>query len=1126
MSTQLTGTDLDQWSNRRETQGQLPSLLRRLVMSTVRPERIRFPAAEGIALPGLDGILKVAGSAGPYVPAGDSAWEASTEARPRSKATRDYTKRTKQTTAAERAATTFVFVTSRTFGHANAWVEEMEARGDGWKAIEVIDAQDLATWLEMCPGVHAWLSNELGRPLGILELSQWFDRWSAQTDPATPAALLLAGRRRDALEFLNELDGHPSAVERCAGSVEEVVAFVAATLRQGLQPVPEPAAADESVHPDTDGIDADVMADDEVARSREPEELEALLARCVVVENEDAWRRWGRHDQPQVFVPLFYPDSVQEAVDAGHNVVLPRVSEDAQDKRRLAPLQIDAARTAWTDAGVDFRPAGEYATASRRNLRSLRRRIARHRRHRMPEWASGPSASLLAPVLLAGGWDTSYEGDVEVVLGLTERSSWRALGRDLVTLTGGDDPPLTHADKRWSFVDAVDAWDAVGSNLVAEDIDVLLKHAVPVLAEADPAMHLTGEERVKFSLDPERPRRRHSSALRNGIATTVAVLGSVVSEATVGGHWTGQAVSNRIVHDLLNRADTDRWLTVSGHLPLLAEAAPNVFLEAVEKSLKAADAPVMALFDELDDGLGQQRSHHSPLLWALETLAFSREHVSRVATVLARLTELDPGGRLANRPLVSLTSTLHLGIPQGTVDTSNRLDVVDAVRRAAPAVGPAVMSKLITGYRSGMLIRNGPRYRAWPTPRIRSTYGDIVAGVDGLTDRIIEDASESGEWGKVADIIGHLTPAGRTLALDALAENWESMDTEAQVEISAVVAGIADRHRRFPEARWSMRGDGVAELDKFLGKFGTLDPDKPEVSLFGWWPKTIDMTTDEGREQVERRRVEVATKTAKGGIDAVRELVRAVELGHTVGYALAKATDDLDGQMLDLLDADDPKERDAAVGLVAARAQKPGWLAEQARARPTQAAALLLSVEATDETLDLVDAASEDQRLLFWSVVNAYRYSDHVLARFVDGLLAADRPYSAIDGVSMPMKDPAPSELTLAAMRAPIGGTQEHPSVLRSPEYVIGSLLDQLEVAGVDSEDLARLELFYLPLLTDERQPRALQTKLATDPEFFADVVAQVYRPDDELDGDAAEAAAEAGGDGAGDAEESGGVCS
>jgi hypothetical protein len=70
LGTEFTSSDLDQWSNRRDAQGQLPAVVRQLIMSTVRPERIRFPADEGIARKGLDGILSVPGGAPPYVPAG------------------------------------------------------------------------------------------------------------------------------------------------------------------------------------------------------------------------------------------------------------------------------------------------------------------------------------------------------------------------------------------------------------------------------------------------------------------------------------------------------------------------------------------------------------------------------------------------------------------------------------------------------------------------------------------------------------------------------------------------------------------------------------------------------------------------------------------------------------------------------------------------------------------------------------------------------------------------------------------------------------------------------------------------------------------------------------------------
>ena len=42
-------------------------------------------------------------------------------------------------------------------------------------------------------------------------------------------------------------------------------------------------------------------------------------------------------------------------------------------------------------------------------------------------------------------------------------------------------------------------------------------------------------------------------------------------------------------------------------------------------------------------------------MWALERLAWSSEHFARVATVLAGLAELDPGGQISNRPAGSLS---------------------------------------------------------------------------------------------------------------------------------------------------------------------------------------------------------------------------------------------------------------------------------------------------------------------------------------------------------------------------------------------------------------------------------------------------------------------------------------
>lgn len=1102
MSTRVTGTDLHQWSSRRTAQGELPAVVRQLIMATVEPTRILFPADEAVARPGLDGVLTVSGEAGPYVPAGDSAWEAGTNGDPRTKAAGDYVKRVMRTSVEERAALTFVFVTSRSWPGAVRWVEDTKELGDGWKDIRAIEAEDLATWLSVCPGVEAGLAGDLNRPYGIVSLRRWFVRWSEYTEPATPAELPLAGRREDAIGLLNALDGSPAAVELCAGSVEEVVAFVAATLLLGAGPDSRERHGEIVTPADSHEIDSVGYLDGDGtatthSRSREPAELEALLARAVVVETPEAWSRWCQHHRAQVFIPLFYPDNVTEAVAAGHHVILPRVARGANEANRLTPISVEAARTAWSAAGIDLRSADDYARASRRNLKSLRRRSARHRRHRSPEWSSGTSAPLLATALLAGSWHSKFEGDVEVILALTDRKQLRSLNRDLVPLTSGDDPPLSELGNHWKIVDAIDAWDALSGHLAAEDLELFMELVIPVLTEVDPAKHLTGVERVARSLDPDRPRRRYSGELRDGMATTLAILGAVIGDSRLAGDLTGAIIANSAVRDLLQDADEDGWLAVSSHLPALAEAAPERFLDAVEKSLRDENPAVMSLFRETDDGFGGQRTYHSPLLWSLETLSFSRPHLARVASLLAKLTELDPGGRLTNRPAESLVSMLHLRTPQGAINAANRLTLIDTIRRVSPSASSAIMARLVTNAAQGMLIRTGPRYRNWPTPRTYAKYDEVVVATEAIAERLIEDTvagNDHDKWSLVVELLGHLTAQGRTKVIESISENWEAISPAGQTQITKSIAWVAERNRKYPDAAWAMSAEGVAELDAFLLHHGNTTDQRG--SLFGWMPLDIDLSTEEGRDELERQRMTVVREVLPRGLPALLEFAHNVELPFCLGQAVANVTADLDDAIIDLIDSNDVGNRQVAAGLVTVRSRTEGWLQQQTAARPTRSADLVLPLQATNNLLDLVESFDPEQLARFWKLADSVRVADDAVERFVDGILSAGRLFAALDAVSLRHEHVDPSFIQKVLKAPTERESTDDIGALRSAQYEVGQLLDSLEEAGVPVRDLADLEWHYLSLLTHERLPRALHQRLASEPSFFAEVVSHMYKPD------------------------------
>lgn len=1072
----ITATDLDQWSARRDAQGHLPTLVRRLIMATVVPSSIRVAAAEGVGSPGFDGVVEVVGGAPPYIPPGKSVWELGTGQSPGRKAAADYRKRTNRTRADERASRTFVFVTSRRWDKAEAWARRKADSSDGWAGVAALDAEDLATWLETFPGISGWLASEhLGRQaFGITGLRDWFADWAERTEPAIPPDLLLCGRDNHAADLLRALDGSPREYVVATRSQDEAVAFVAAVL------LASEVTSSQSESPNGTSTDEAPTASalHDKPAGHDAAHREALLERAVVVQDAAAWRRWSTHEHALTLIPLFDDPPIGPTLRGGHHVVLPRMARPGSPS--LPSLHRGLARDVWEQAGVPFWQADELARAARRSLTSLRRRIGRTGRLREPAWAAGISANLLAPVLLAGSWSDDVEGDRQVVTALAERAAWRTVARDLAPLTSGDDAPLVERNHLWEFVDIIDAWDALSSALTSEDLSVFHQHVVAVLADSrhDGPDVMLGRQ------------ARFSGALRRGMANTLAVLGAVASERTLPGGRTGEEHAAQAVRALLDDAPSERWVAVADVLPVLAEAAPPVFLDALEESLRHDDAEVMALFDEHD-----YSSRHTSLLWALEALAFSPQHVARVAVVLGQLAERDPGGRLANRPAASLQSILHLAFPQSAVDHTTRLQIVDAVRRSAPNAAWDLLVSLVETLNSGMVVRQGPRFRDWTRERARPTYGEIAETLTLLAERIAADAS-SDRWPSAVEVLETVPPKGLDHLLRGLDRAWTDLPAEVQRAIAADLSQRIGRHERFRGAAWALQDESLQRLQTFIDKHTSSGLQPADSELFTWWPAHLDLESEETRATLAETRRDAVRRALTGGLCEVVSLAEQCEAPEILGATLAEVTDELDDQVLDLLSGGPAAHRQVAHALARARIHADrASLERMIQARPNNVVDLLLASDIDRPLLDVLDGVSADMRSVFWRRVPPWGVVGDVVEEVCIQLLAHDRPFSVMCILAR-QKERLPVELTVDALRMGIRGTEEQLDIMASPTYTIAKLLDRLEEAGIGLHILAEIEWGYSPLLYNSRAPKALHRRLAGDAGFFAELVTLVYKRD------------------------------
>jgi hypothetical protein len=945
-----------------------------------------------------------------------------------------------------------------------------------------------ATWLSQCPGVLGWLEEHCGRnPYGRTALRDWWQNWSNATEPPVPPALLLAGRGAERHELLAGLAGAASSLLIAAGTEEEAIAFLAAALL-----VPRP------LQPTADGQEPtaeEVLAHD----TEEASWREAVLERTIVVQDTSTWRALAAHHEPLILVPTATCEpTIDAAVTSGHHVVLPQIARPGD--RSLPRLNRTEAREAWEQAGVSWNESDELARAARRSLTSLRRRRGRAGHLRRPDWSSGTSSRLLAPLLLAASWDSTFAGDQRIVLELADRQSLRSLDGDLAVIASEPDAPVRQRQGGWQFVDTVDAWDQLGPIVSQHDLDLFRKRAIEVLTYRNPALDLPTAERLTADLRGELPPPECSQTLREGFAETIAILGAIREDTPLPGGGTGGSLAARIVREVLHGVPAFRWRSVVDLLPELAEATPSAFLNAVEESLRQLDPPILTLFDERPDDLGlSYHSAHTHLLWALEHLAFSPAHLSRVVVVLGQLTEHDPGGKLQNRPANSLCAILHLVRPQSAVDASSRPAAIDALRNVAPQASWRVLLGLLRGLDRGMILNRGPKHRDWPRAK-PPTHRDVFEAVTEIGNRIIDDIGHGAErWVEAMRLVTKLPASVRTRMLTEAGAVWEQLPEDTQRAVLAQLQDQVSRHTKYRDSTWALHEEGLAELAEFVQAHATEADEPGAHELFSFWPDIdgIEPDTPEGQAALRARR-EYAVRAALP--DGIPALAAASAVPGQVGAAVAAVTADLDDEILGWLASDEPHLRAVGQGLACARQQQNSdWLWRTIESHAGLEVELLLTGDLNNALIAYLDTMSDDHQAAFWSKVHPWGVPDNIRLTVAQHLAERDRPFSAMNLLFRDDTDTFPVNLGLEVMAKPLTGSGESLEVLHSPQYVLRGMLDRLAAAGAPTEQLAILEWWYNPALRHERTPAAFNSILARDPVLFARLVALTTLSDEDL---------------------------
>jgi hypothetical protein len=1075
----IKAQDLARWADTNEAKAILPELVRRLIHATSARgdmERIDFAGGEETQRPGFDGVTKCkTGHA--LVPADIAYWELSGQADVKRKLDDDYEKRKAVRVPGDFSTVSYIGVTLRDFQQKQAWAAQRTGE-KLWKEVRVYDSSDLEQWLELAPGVALWLTRYvLKQPEGMTDLStHWANLQSRLKTPLPPEALLTS--RQATAKHLDAWIGGAAEVLTMHGPTpQEVVDVFAAWVQQCPQPAQD-----------------------------------AILSRTIIVDSPDAWRQLADSSYPLILVcsdRLDITDNlISEARRKGHHVLRPVSTIRSQDGiKQLERIDRHELVKVLEKAGIEEAQAVTLAQQCGGHFSVLKRRYAAFPVDEIPAWSKSPAAEQLAPLLLLGAWVDANTADQTIVTtasGLSYPDARNAVNR----WRNQPDSPVRWANGVWEFVSPIDAWSFLHPALAPDQLARWEELCIGVLKIDDPRLDLPREERWMASI--HKKIFLHSYELRQGLAQSLALLGTQAA-ADLSDPFPLQERVNRVVRSILPAASTwKRWASLDSLLPILAEAAPDAILETLEAGV-AGDTPEIAkLFAEESDAF-TGRAEHTGLLWALERLCWSPQYLTRATLVLGKLAEHDPGGKWANRPRASLRDVFFSWMPHTSATVTERNEILETLLMRRPKAGWQLVLDLLPEAHESIMVHSPPQWRYWAEGWKREiSRRDYEATVAHLVDLVLRGAEAvTSRWPDLLDSMPSLRGSYFEKGLRALeALTPEKLDEPTRAALWEKVRDLVAKHRYFTTADWALPPQFVQRFEQVRDRMQPADIVTRSVPIFSHdftaeGHSELDWSEQERLRRIRRLNALTAIIEQRG-FEGVKMLVRASRDAWSIGILIAQEfggrfdADILPGFLLST-EQNEAKFAETYVGVMAHRDRawaekfnRSGW-------SDLQSGVFLSRLPFDRAAWDFIAGLSPEIQAAYWKHTqgNAADLGDEDLLFGANQLLDAHRVSAALQVISLHRKQgPKLAAAAVLAFLEKVADGSYGNERGQLDSYYLQQLFEQLQKDGtVDHARLAKLEWAYLPLLNEHTLlPHTLHRQLASEPGFFVELLAAIYR--------------------------------
>jgi len=1082
----ITRNHLQNWADTTFSKAALPYVISRLIRATSpKSTRANIPWGSATYIGGWDGIVTCEEITS-YVPEGVSLWEFGTNSDIRGKANEDYKKRKDNPIGFNPKNSVFIFVTPRLWTNKDEWIEEKKAENH-WKDIIVYDSVDIEQWLDNALSVSRWFAAQDGvgaYPFdGIMTADEFWDEWSYGPDgikllPET----IISGRELEKEKLLNILKEKPSIKGVKASTKNEAISFIIAC-----------------------------------AKTFEDEYSQEFFSKTLVVDTEGNFRGIRINtNSPLNLIPRFEDHQpLYMAVGKGHHVIVPLGADDDfnQEFIMLPTIDRDGQIEALKSSGVEKSDAEKFSRESGRNITILKKLLGFP--HNKTKWLLEEDVREIIPALLLGRWDQTFEGDIA----LMEKLSAQNYTDYLITLNKWkkfEESPIIQIGKTWRLTSPLDLWTNLSSYLTKQDFQSLQSCFELAYKDGNPIAKVDDNDSFATRFNK---RRTYSSWAREGLTQSLILLGRLGNSIKITDYTEPQDWVDIIVNDLLNDASGEMWISLDRELPLISEASPQIFLNAVKKSLKKGEPEIMDLFNE-KDGFLHKTSHHTGLLWALENLAWLPEYLLDVSLILLKLSRLDPGGNLSNRPINSIAEIYKPWHYQTLASFEDRMEILKYVTQQEKEEGWTLLIRMLPSGNGVAQPTHKMRWRMFDiNTNLNYTYQEIWNTHTAIVEMLIDlfDYDER-KFAQLIDATINLGPKDRKRVLD-WADNVYPNVKQDTFTTWETLRTILHRHRSHPDTDWAL---SASELFRFEDLYNKLEP-KDIIKKHIWLFNSHHIEFSEGFEykenEFEKRHDQIQKRTDEARTNAIKKFIKVLDLDKTLdlrkevkeywvfGEALAKVN--LSPHQIQVI-CECLSDEEPLVRFIQSFMYRKSviegfeWIKtlfnelQEKQFSDEALSNILIPLEQNQGFWDFLELQKDDIQNIYWNKMfpRFYHLAKDEKEYGLRRLLDYKRHFSVIDAAYL-HPDKLSSNLLFEILNK--AATEKASEEGNFKTHEIDRIFEELDKRDdIEKSKLIQLEWFYLPLwdsIRSHRSPKNLEGELSTNPEFFIEVLKWLYLP-------------------------------